>query len=641
MRKKRPTPRVKAMEQRIIDILQSPQDLKGLSDDDLDIIACEIREEIVSVTSKTGGHVASSLGAVEIILALHSLLDCPKDKIVFDVGHQAYAHKILTGRLGRFDTLRTYGGISGFIKPAESPYDVNPTGHASDSLSVALGLAKARDLRGSDEKVVVVIGDAALSGGMALEALNQIGQDQTRMVIILNDNEMSISRNVGALMRHLGYIRASAQYRQTRDTLQEVLSSQGRLGQNIVSFGRNIRDSMKQLVIPRTMIFEQLGILCTAPIDGHNIAALKETLLNVLNTDGPVLIHAVTRKGAGYRFAEAAPEVFHGVAPYDIETGVVLKKAAKAPTYTKVFSRALVTEAAHDPDIVAITAAMKDGTGLAAFAETFPDRFIDVGISEEHAVGLAAGLATGGKLPVVAIYSTFMQRAIDQLIVDNALAGLHVVFCMDRAGLVGDDGPTHHGVFDLVYMRMIPGMSVLAPSDEAELVSALHTALAGEGLFAIRYPRGEAQGVELPSEPQSFERGRGRVVREGSDVAILAFGRMVGSALEAAERLSREGIEARVVDMRWVKPLDSLAIEQAAATRLVVTVEEGVVNGGVGQGVLEELAKLQQMVPTLTLGIPDSFVSQGSMGQLLADLGLDGEGIAAAVGKRFQQLKAS
>ena len=628
------------MSQRIIDIIQSPQDLKKLNDEELEIVACEIREEIISVTSKTGGHVASSLGAVEIILALHALLNCPTDKIVYDVGHQAYAHKILTGRLQEFETLRTPGGISGFTKPEESPYDVHPSGHASDSLSIALGLAKARDLRGGNEKIVAVIGDASLSGGMAFEALNHIGHEQTRMIIILNDNEMSISRNVGALMRHLGYMRASAPYRQTRDSLQEKLESKGRFGQSLVSFGRNMKDSMKQLIIPDTMIFEQLGILCTAPIDGHNISALKETLANVIHTDGPVLIHVVTKKGAGYIHAENSPEVFHGVGPYDIETGAVLCQKAKAPTYTKVFSDALIAEAARDQDIIAITAAMKDGTGLSRFAEAFPDRFVDVGIAEEHAVGMAAGLAIGGKKPVVAIYSTFLQRAIDQLIIDNALADLNVVFCLDRAGLVGDDGPTHHGIFDLAYTRMIPNMQIIAPSNEAELVNALHTALAFPGPFVIRYPRGEAEGVALPEEAQVMKIGESTVVREGDDIAILAFGRMVASALDAAERLSRKGIEARVVDMRWVKPLDTKALEAASAMRLVVTVEEGVVNGGIGQGVLEELARLQASVPTLTLGIPDAFIPQGSMADLLAGIGLDGESIALAIEQQIGQQEA-
>ena len=624
---------------RILDIISSPADLKLLSNEELSILASEIRQEIVSVTSKTGGHVASSLGAVEIILALHSLLDCPKDKIVFDVGHQAYAHKLVTGRLKDFPTLRTYGGMSGFPKPSESPYDVHYSGHASDSLSVALGLAEARDLSGADNKVVALIGDAALSGGMAFEALNNIGQAQTPMVIILNDNEMSISHNVGALMKHLGYMRASSQYRQARDTMQEHLESSGPVGKALTSFGRNMKESMKQFVIPHSMIFEQLGIVCTAPVDGHNIAQLRETLRAVLAANGPVLMHVVTRKGEGYMPAVRNPEKFHGIGPYNIATGEVIKSdKPSAPKYTNVFGSALVKESETNQDIVAITAAMKGGTGLDAFAEKFPKRFVDTGISEEHAVGFAGGLAAGGKKPVVALYSTFMQRAIDQMIINVALPKLDVVVAIDRAGIVGADGPTHHGVFDLVYARMVPNMRVLAPSNEAELVHGLHTALAMGGPFAIRYPRGEAEGVPLPEVPEVLPEGKARMVREGDDVALLAFGRMVGHACKAAEALEQQGISVRVVDMRWVKPLDADAIREAAGTKLVVTVEEGVIAGGAGEGVLGEMACMGLHTPALNLGISDAFVTQGGVGQLLHEQGLDAEGIATSVKDRYQQL---
>ncbi|MDR0514928.1 MAG: 1-deoxy-D-xylulose-5-phosphate synthase [Coriobacteriaceae bacterium] len=623
------------MSDRILDIIGGPGDLKCLTVEELDILAGEIREEIVSVTAQKGGHLASSLGTVEIICALYSLLDAPPDKIVFDVGHQAYAHKLVTGRLKEFSSLRCYGGISGFCRPGESPFDVHYSGHASDSLSIASGLAKARDLKGGTERVVALIGDASLAGGMAFEALNQIGHDQTRMIIVLNDNEMSISHNVGALMKHFGYMRASSQYRNTRDSLQEMLERRGRVGKGIANFGRNVKESMKHFVIPRSMIFEQLGILCTAPIDGHDIAALRETFKNVMDTQGPVLVHVVTKKGAGYAPAEAFPERFHGVGPFDIKTGELKKPKASAPTYTEVFSQAMLAEASVNDDIVALTAAMKDGTGLTEFAERFPERFVDVGIAEEHALGMASGLAIGGKKPVVAIYSTFMQRAIDQLIVDNALPGLDLVLCLDRAGLVGDDGPTHHGVFDLAYARMVPHLQVLAPSDEAELVHALHTALALGGPFAIRYPRGTAEGVPLPEAAQVFKPGESRMVREGSDVAILAFGRMVKRATEAATLLEKDGIGARVVDMRWAKPLDADAIKAAASTQLVVTVEEGVLKGGVGEGVLEVLSNQQSQVRTLCLGIPDAFMPQGKVELLLRDCALDAEGIAAAIRARL------
>ena len=623
------------MQPRILDAVNSPRDLKVLTEDELAILADEVRQEIVAVTSRTGGHVASSLGAVEIILALHSLLDCPKDKIVFDVGHQAYAHKLVTGRREEFKTLRQYQGLSGFTKPAESPYDVHCSGHASDSLSIALGLAKARALKGTDEKIVAVIGDASLAGGMAFEALNAIGQAQLPLVIILNDNEMSISRNVGALMKHLGFIRATKEYRETRDHVQDFLEQHGKLGEGMVNFGRSMKDSLKQFVVPNAMIFEQLGIVCTAPIDGHNIHTLRETLSSVLRADGPVLVHVVTKKGHGYGPAEADPETFHGVGPYDIPTGKQLKKSGGAPSYTNVFGEALVREAEANPDVVGITAAMKGGTGLTKLGERFPDRCIDAGIAEENAVGMAAGLAVGGKKPVVAIYSTFMQRAIDQMIIDNAITNDDVVFCLDRAGLVGDDGPTHHGVFDLVYARMVPGMQVLAPSDEAELVNGLHTALALGGPFTIRYPRGAAEGVPLPDEPEVMEPGVARRVREGSDVAILAFGRMVGQAARAAELLAEDGIEARVVDMRWAKPLDRTAIKNAAQTKLVVTIEEGVVCGGAGEGVLEVLSELGLAASTLVLGIPDRFVGQGKVDLLFKEIGLDPEGIASRIREKL------
>lgn len=623
------------MNRRILDAISSPADLKVLTDDELAILAAEIREEIIAVTAQTGGHVASSLGAVEIILAVHRMLDCPQDKFVFDVGHQAYAHKLITGRLDQFGGLRTYKGLSGFPKPGESPYDVHPSGHASDSLSVALGLAKARDLNGGHEKVVTLIGDAALSGGMAFEALNNIGQAQTPMVIILNDNEFSISRNVGAMVKHLGYMRATTQYRETRDSVQEKLESSGPLGRAAADFGRNVKESLKQFILPRTMIFEQLGILCTAPIDGHDIGALKETLTKVLNTDAPVLMHVVTKKGAGYAPAMRNPEKFHGVSPFDIETGEVKKKPASAPSYMDVFGKALVREARANEDIVAITAAMKDGTGLAGFSEEFPDRFIDSGIAEEHSVALASGLSLGGKKPVVAIYSTFLQRALDQIIINNALPQLNVVFAIDRAGVVGEDGPTHHGMFDMVFMRMIPHMRVLAPSNEAELVDALHTALEMGGPFAIRYPRGAGEGVPLPDEPHVLELGKANVLRKGDDVSILAFGRMVGSACGAAELLAKRGIECRVVDMRWVKPLDAKAIARAAKAKLLVTVEGGIVSGGAGEGILGELAHQGLQVPVLNLGIQDTFVPQGKTDLLLHDLGLDAEGVAASIEERF------
>ena len=615
---------------RILDAITSPADLKLLSVDELGILAQEIRDQIISTTSRTGGHVASSLGAVEIILAVHSLIDSPRDRFVFDVGHQAYAHKLVTGRLKAFENLRQSDGVSGFPRPAESPHDVHASGHASDSLSIALGLAKARELRGSNEKIVALIGDAALAGGMAFEALNTIGQLQLPLVIILNDNEMSISRNVGALMRHLGAIRSSANYRQARDTSQARME-ESVVGRAFVNFGRNAKDSLKQFFVPDTMMFEQLGILCTPPINGHDISALRDILRTALDADGPVLLHVVTKKGAGYAPAEADPERFHGVAPYDIETGKSKKKAGGPPKYTDVFGAALVREARDDGRIVGITAGMRSGTGLKQLELAYPDRFIDVGIAEENAVGMAAGLALGGMKPVVAIYSTFLQRALDQIIVDGSLPQCDIVYAIDRGGVVGEDGPTHHGIYDMSYLRMIPGMRVLAPSDEAELVHALHTALALGGSVAVRYPRGAGVGAPVPERGEELPVGKARVVREGADVAVLAFGDRVAAALEAAETLAGEGVDVRVVDMRWVKPLDEEAIAAAAQTRLVVTVENGIKAGGAGEGVLEVLERHGCDVATAILAIDDTVVPHGTPNELLANLGLDAAGIVATI----------
>ena len=616
--------------ERILDAISSPADLKSLTDDELKVLAGEIREQIVQTTSKTGGHVAPSLGAVDIIVAVHSLIDSPNDRFVFDVGHQAYAHKLLTGRRDAFDTLRTYGGLSGFPKPTESPHDVHTAGHASDSLSVALGLAKARELRGTNEKIVALIGDAALSGGMAFEALNTIGQLQLPIVIVLNDNEMSISRNVGALVRHLGAVRSSARYRQARDSSQERLEESGPIGKAFVALGRSAKDSLKQFFVPETMIFEQLGILCTPPIDGHDIPAIKAILRTALDADGPVLVHAVTKKGYGYAPAEKDPVRFHGIGPFNPKTGASAKKSGRK-TYTAVFGEALVREARADERIIAITAGMRTGTGLERFSHEFPERFVDVGIAEEHAVGFAAGMSLGGLKPVVAIYSTFLQRAFDQMVVDCALPGCNVVFAIDRAGLVGDDGPTHHGAFDLAYCRMIPNLRMLAPSNEAELACALRTALAGEGPYAIRYPRGAGVGKRVPASPGVLPEGVSSEVRAGNDVALLAFGDRVAAALEAAETLAAQGIQARVVDMRWVKPLDVEAVAKAAETGLVVTVENGVLAGGAGSAVLEELNRQGSRVPVRLLGIPDTFVAHGATDKLLSELGLDAGGIADAV----------
>ena len=621
---------------RIIDDVVRPSDLRALRDDELAIVCDEIRQQILDTTSKNGGHVASSLGAVELIVALHAELDCPRDKIVFDVGHQAYAHKILTGRLSKFDTLRQRNGISGFTNSNESDFDTHPSGHASDSLSVALGLAKARDLLGGEENIVAVIGDASISGGMAFEALNQIGQEQAKVVIVLNDNGMSIARNVGALSHHFGNLRASNAYRDRRNVLQRRLAQAGPLARAALDLTVSAKGSIKHLLLPEsTMVFEQLGITCFAPVDGHDIPALRKAFRRALDSHGPTLVHVVTRKGAGYGPASTIPELFHGVGPFDVKTGEVIRKEGQNPTFTQVFGEAVVEEAMSDGKIIAITAGMKDGTGLKDFAKEFPDRFVDVGIAEEHAVGLASGLAAGGAKPVVAVYSTFLQRSIDQMVVDVALAKRDVVFCVDRAGIVGEDGPTHHGVLDLAYCRLIPDVLVFAPSCASELKKALHAALELGGPFFIRYPKGPCPDISCQLEEEPIVKGRSRTVREGDDIAILALGSMVAPALAAAKSLLDHGISARVVDMRWAKPIDRDAVMAASSTRLVVTAEEGVLSGGFGEGVQRILSEEGKTVSTLSLGIPDEFIPHGRRQDLLSELGLDDRGIVAAILRRL------
>lgn len=632
---------MKASRSHILEQVSSPADLKGRTNAELAFLAEEIRQEIIQVTSETGGHVASSLGAVEIILAAHSVLDCPQDKIVFDVGHQAYAHKLVTGRFDEFKSLRSLQGVSGFPRPCESPYDVHHSGHASDSLSVALGLAKARSLSGDTNKIMVVIGDGALAGGMAFEALNHIGQAQIPMIIVLNDNEMSISRNVGALTKYLNGIRTSSQYAQLRENTRKRLESGGSLGKSLASLGRGMRESMKQFILPHGMLFEHLGILSTVPIDGHDVGMLRTVFGIFKDYNGPALIHVITKKGKGYKPAELDPERFHGVGPFCIETGLPKSAPSAVPSFTEVFGSSLVREAREDEDIVAITAAMRSGTGLKPFAAEFPERFVDTGIAEEHAVAMAGGLASAGKKPVVAIYSTFLQRAIDQIIIDVALPNLGVVFAVDRAGLVGEDGSTHHGAFDIVYLKMIPNLKILAPSDEAELASALRTALQLDCPVAIRYPRGKAFGATVPEEPELLEEGKACILREGDDVAILAFGSLTYAAFEAAEELAREGIEVRVADMRWVKPFDEQELLRAAQTSLVVTLESGAVSGGIGQELAACLAQKGSSTPVINLGYPDSFVSHGKPAELNEMLGLDSKGIAESIRRALAERTAS
>jgi 1-deoxy-D-xylulose-5-phosphate synthase len=626
-----------ALSDTILDRIETPEDLKPLGGAQLIQLAAEIRERLISTVAETGGHLAPNLGVVELTLGLLRALDTPRDRVIWDVGHQSYVYKLLTGRRDRFPTLRQYGGICGFPKRNESPYDVFDTGHASNSISVALGLAQAREARGGDESIVAVIGDGSLTGGMAFEALNHAGHLGTPLVVLLNDNEMSISENVGALATYLARARLDPRYRRLRDDVEGAISKVPGIGTGLVAAGEAAKESFKQLVVPG-MFFEELGWTYVGPINGHDVQKVQDAVSWAKNVNRPVIVHVVTQKGRGYKPAEDSPDTFHGIAPFDIETGTVPHHAGP-PSFTEVFSEAIVAEAARDERICAITAAMPSGTGLDHFRDTYPDRFYDVGIAEQHAVGLAAGLAAGGRRPVVAVYSTFLQRAYDQVIMDVCLQNLPVVFALDRAGLVGEDGPTHHGVFDLTYLRAVPNLTLCTPADEAELVDMLHTGLAGESPFAIRYPRGKAAGVALPREPSLLEAGRAQVRRTGTDVALLAFGRMVGVAERAAQALMEAGVSASVVNMRWVKPLDLETVAWAAQTHaLVTTIEENTNLGGAGAAVLEALADMDMTASVMHLGVPDCFVTHGAMDRLLSDVRLTPDGVRDAVLGRLDRL---
>ncbi|RKX69657.1 1-deoxy-D-xylulose-5-phosphate synthase [candidate division WOR-3 bacterium] len=609
----------------ILDRINSPKDLKLLSIEELETLAEEIRELIIDVCSRNGGHVGPNLGAVELTLALHYVFDAPEDRIIWDVGHQCYTHKIITGRKDQFTTLRKKGGLSGFPKPDESPYDVFATGHSSTSLSVALGLAVARDLNGGKEKIIAVIGDGAIGAGMAFEALNQIGHLKKDILIILNDNEMSIAKNVGALSEHLTRLITAPAYNRIRDDIWDKLGLLPfGLREEARDLAKRIEEGLKNLIMPG-VIFEHLGFRYIGPIHGHNLRVLIPTLERIRSLKGPRMVHVLTKKGKGYRPAEENPERFHGIGPFDKKTGTPKKR--KRPTYTQVFGRTIVELARKDKRIVAITAGMCLGTGLVEFREKIPNRFFDVGIAEQHAVTFAAGLARAGMRPVCAIYSTFLQRAYDQIIHDVCLTSLPVVFAIDRSGLVGDDGPTHHGPFDLTYLRVAPNMVIASPKDEDELRSLLYTAVNyDKGPFAIRYPRGEAYGVELKPY-RELPIGKAEVLIEG-EPWVLAIGSTVYPTLEAARILKSEGIEIGVVNMRWVKPLDEELLERISGEYLF-TVEENSIRGGLGAAVLEFLARKEVRVELI--GIPDRFIEHGDRSELLRDLRIDGEGIARRI----------
>ncbi|MDO8886522.1 1-deoxy-D-xylulose-5-phosphate synthase [Candidatus Oleimmundimicrobium sp.] len=627
---------------KILNKISYPSDLKKLSSNKLRDLAEEIREEIINVVSKNGGHLASSLGVVELTIGLHLALNCPEDKIVWDVGHQSYAHKILTGRRKKFKTLRQYNGISGFPKRSESKYDVFDTGHASNSISVALGLAEARKQRCGNETIVAVMGDGSLTGGEAYEGLNQAGHLGTPLIVILNDNEMSISNNVGAFSAYLSRIRFDPTLYKIREEIEEriikIIKNIPTIGAKVSQAAEGLKESFKHVIIPG-MIFEELGFKYIGPIDGHKIDSVVSAINLAKEVKKPVLIHVVTKKGKGYPPAEKCPDKFHGVGSFIIKTGESAIKDKK-PTYTNFFGDAMVELASKNNRIVGITAAMSGGTGLSKFAEFFPDRFYDVGIAEQHAVTFAAGLALDGHLPVVAIYSTFLQRAFDQIIQDVCLQNLHVIFAVDRAGLVGEDGPTHHGAFDLTYLRQIPGMTVMVPKDEAELRNMLYTATKLNGPVAIRYPRGPVLGVKYSKRFKKIKVSEAEIVKEGKDVCLLAIGRMVQKSYEACNVLEDMGISCTLVNARFVKPLDEKTISELAMKhKLIVSIEENTLLGGFGSSVLELLAAKGISVPFLQLGLPDNFITHGPINILLSENGLDGAGIVAAIKEKIKQIK--
>ncbi|PLX47040.1 MAG: 1-deoxy-D-xylulose-5-phosphate synthase [Desulfobulbaceae bacterium] len=602
------------MKQSILQTINSPEDVRQLSITDLEQLAADIRTEIVKTVSKAGGHLAPSLGVVELTLALHHVFNTPSDKLIWDVGHQAYAHKLITGRKDQFHTLRQYKGISGFPKRSESPYDAFDTGHSSTSISAGLGIAIAKNLNKCKNRVIAVIGDGSMTGGMAFEALNQAGHLDKNLIVVLNDNEMSISPNVGALSSFLSRKMTSKQVVRAKEELKHLLKSFSNIGENILHVLKKSEESFKGFFTPG-MLFEALKFEYIGPIPGHQIENLIATFQNVRDfSHGPVLIHVITKKGKGYAPAEENPGDYHGLGPFDITTGAPLPAAEGPITYTRCFGDTLVHLAETEPKVVAITAAMPAGTGLMRFARRFPNRFFDVGIAEQHAVTFAAGLATEGMLPVVAIYSTFLQRALDQIIHDVCLQNLPVTFALDRGGVVGDDGPTHHGVFDLSFLRFVPNLVLMAPKDENELQHMLYTAILHKGPAALRYPRGHGEGVELSDNLNEIPIGKGEILREGKDILLLPVGNRVYPALEAALGLEKVGIDAAVINPRFIKPLDSdLIIEWAKKTGKVITVEDNVRMGGFGSAVLELLTGNNlSHIRVNILGYGDRFMEHGT-----------------------------
>ena len=624
----------------LLDQIHDPKDLENLSIEELEQLSQEIRDFIINVVSRNGGHLASNLGIVELTLAVHRIFKSPIDKIIWDVGHQSYVHKILTGRKDDFPSLRTLGGVSGFPKICESEHDIFNTGHSSTSISAAQGIAIAKEQLSRSGKVVAVIGDGALTGGMAFEALNFTGHKKNDLVVILNDNEMSISPNVGALSMYLHRLRLEPAYTTPKDYLAHILKQIPGFGSRLYNVLSRIEGSLKYLLTPG-MLFEEFGFKYFGPIDGYNFETLERALTRARDRSGPVLVHVLTSKGRGYKPAQEQCNKFHGIGPFEIETGRVKKKKNIVPSYTEVFGNTLCQLANEDKSIVAITAAMKEGTGLTRFANEHPARFFDVGIAEQHAVTMAAGMAREGLKPFVAIYSTFMQRALDQVLHDICMMDLPVILCLDRAGLVGEDGPTHHGVFDISFLRMIPGIEILAPRDELELAMMLKYAANSGRPIAIRYPRGIGVGTtESESDRPPIVKGKSELIKEGKDIAFLALGNMVIPALEAAKSIEKHtGNSVKVINPRFIKPCDDSISDLISFNKPVVTIEEHALAGGFGSQVLESLSDRGANLPVLRLGIRDNFIEHGTQKELREIVGLNSESIFNSVNEWIGQKK--
>ena len=620
----------------MLEQIDSPYDLKKLDKKDFPLICEEIRQFLIEKVSKTGGHLASNLGIVELTVALHYVFNSPVDKIIWDVGHQCYVHKIITGRKDQFDTLRKFNGLSGYTKRTESVHDIFGAGHSSTSISAALGIAKARDLKGEKYSVVAVIGDGALTGGMAFEALNNAGRSKTDLIVVLNHNEMSISENVGSLSLYLSKLRTDPTYNKLKQEVDNLLNIVPPIGKSLHKYIERIKDSVKQLVVPG-MFFEEMGFTYLGPIDGHDVGSLIEVLERAKKIKGPILVHVITKKGKGYKFAEKFPDKFHSAAPFDIQTGKFVNEGQA--TYSDVFGKTLTEMALQDDKIVAITAAMPEGTGLIHFAKLIPERFFDVGIAEQHATTFAAGMAVQGYKPYFAVYSTFLQRAYDQLIHDVCIQKLPVVFAIDRAGIVGEDGETHQGVFDLSYLRPIPNITIMSPKDANELVEMVKLSRNLEFPVAIRYPRGKAGEFDITREC-SIEFGKAELVTEGKEIAIFALGRMVGKVLEAKEILKVSDLQPFIVNLRFVKPLDEeLILDISNKVKFIVTVEDNVIAGGVGSAILELLNSNGIYKPVLRLGFPDKFIEHGDVENLFKKYNLDAESIANTILQKYKEMR--